>query len=148
MKNISLAPRVALVALALASASLTATFADTTTTPTTSTTPAPACTAGGWHHHHGMGKVLTDAEKAQLKKAHDTALAVNPSLKTQQEDLKQQFEALKSSGTATDDQKQALRQKAHDLHKQMEAAELAADPTLGPVFEKLKAAHKGHHSAS
>jgi hypothetical protein len=150
MKTLVSAHRVALVAFALATAGITATFAQTATpgTTTPSTTPAPTCTADGGKHHHGFGNVLTDAEKAQLKKAYETAITSNPSLKTQEDALKQQFKTLKASGTATDDQKQALHQQMHDLHKQIEAAELAADPTLAPVFAKLKAAHKEHHSAA
>jgi hypothetical protein len=143
MNTILSLPRVALVALALGTAGVTATFAQTTTT----TTP-PADTDGGCHHHgwgHHHDSVLSATEKAQLKKAKETALAANPSLKTQHDALKAQFEALKSANPpATKEQFQALRQQAEQLHQQMRTAELAADPTLGPVFAKLDAAHKGH----
>jgi multidrug resistance efflux pump len=122
MKTTLSIPRVALLALALATASVTATFAQTTTPPT--------CSAGGHHHHDS---VLTADEQAQLKTAHDAALAANPS-------LKQQFEALKGNTSATKADWKALK-------AQLRAAELAADPTLAPIFAKLEAAHKNwHHS--
>ena len=132
--------RVALLALALGTASVTATFADDTTTTTT----APTCTAGGHHHHDS---VLTDAEKAQLKTAHDAALAANPSLQTEQDNLKQQFETLKGEGKdgATKDQWQALHEQKQAFEVKLHAAELAIDPTLAPIFAKLEAAHKDRH---
>ena len=149
MNTILSASRVALVAFALGTAGVTATFAQTTTpttTPSTDSTPPPASYGG--HHHHGGASVLTDAEKAQLKKAKETALASNGTLKTEEANLKQQRESLKSSNapkaqwTSYHDQKEAFR-------KDLRTAELAADPTLGPIFAKLDAAHKGgRHSQS
>jgi len=135
--------RVALLALALGTASTTATFAQTAPTPSTT---APVCTAGGKHHHDS---VLTADEKAQLKKARDAALAADPELKTEQDNLKQQFENLKSEGAnATSDEKKALHVQARDFHSKLQAAELKIDPTLAPIFAKLKAAHQEkHHSA-
>lgn len=144
MKTLLSAQRVGFLALALATASVTATFAQTTST----TTPAaPTCTAGGGHHH---GSVLTAAEKAQLKTARDEAFATDPSLKADEDTLKQQFESLKSAGdSATVDQKNALHAQARDFHQKLQAAELKLDPTLAPVFAKLQAAHKhGHHHDS
>ncbi len=147
MNTILSIPRVALVALALGTAGVTATFAQTTT-PSTTTTPPTDTTGGDWHHHgwkHHHDSVLSAAEKAQLKKARETALAANPTLKTQKDALKAQFEALKSANPpATKEQFQALHQQKEQLHTQLRAAELAADPTLGPVFQKLDAAHQGH----
>jgi hypothetical protein len=153
MNNISSLPRVALMALALGTAGVTATFAQTTTssstTPSTTApaTTAPACTAGGWHHHHSS--VLTTGEKAQLKKAHDQALASNGTLQTEQASLKQQFETLKSaSPAATHEQWQALHQQKEDFRQNLKAAELLVDPTLTPIFTKLEAAHEAHHHST
>ena len=146
MNTILSLPRVALVALALGTAGVTATFAQTTT-PNPTTTP-PADTTGGWHPHgfgHHRDSVLTDAEKAQLHKAKETALVSNPTLKSQKDALKAQFEALKSANPpATKAQFEALHQQKEALHKQLRAAELAADPSLGPILQKLDAAHQGH----
>jgi len=141
MKTILSVPRVALLALALGTASTTATFAQTSTTPATT---ASVCTAGEKHHHDS---VLTADEQAQLNKARDAALAANPTLKTEQDNLKQQFEALKAKGdSATSDEKKALHVQAHDLETKLHAAELNLDPTLAPIFAKIKAAHKEKHS--
>jgi hypothetical protein len=129
MKTILSIPRVVLVTLALGTASATATFAQSTSSTTTSSTTAPTC-SGCWHHHHS---VLTDAEKTELKTAHTTALANNPS-------LAQQLEALKVNPNATKADWKAL-------HSQLRTAELAVDPNLTPVFDKLKAAH-GHWNQS
>ena len=139
MKTTLSFPRVALLALALATASVTATFAQTT-----ATTTAPTCSAGGHHHHDS---ILTAAEKAQLKKAHEEALAANGTLQTEQASLKQQFETIKTEGaTATQAEWQTLHQQKHDFKAKLRAAELTLDPTLAPIFTKLDAAHQhGHH---
>jgi hypothetical protein len=146
MKTILSFQRVAFLALALGTASATAIFADSTSTTSTTTT-APTCSAGGHHH---LGSVLTADEITQLKTAHDTAIANNSSLKTQEDNVKAQFETLKGEGkgVATKDQWQALHEQARTFHQNLKAAELAVDPTLAPIFAKLEAAHQNwHHSA-
>jgi hypothetical protein len=138
MKNHLSLTRVALAALALGTATLTATFAQ-------STPPSATCT------HCPHNSVLTDAEQAQLKQAYQAALAANPSLQTEEDSLKQQHETLKSEGSnATADDKKALHQQWHDFFTNLKTAELNIDPTLGPIFAKLEAAHQGwhHHSDS
>jgi hypothetical protein len=148
MKTLLSFPRTTLLALALGTAGVTASFAQTTTTSTSTTTPAPTCTAGGRHRHHHES-VLTSDEKAQLKKAHDAAIAANGALQTEQASLKQQFETLKSEGdSATKDQWQALHQQASAFHAQLRSAELLIDPTLTPVFAKLDAARQQWHHQS
>jgi hypothetical protein len=134
-------PRVAFIALALGTAGVTATFAQTTTTTT-----APTCTAGGWHHHHGWDKVLTAAERTELKTDFKSALAANGTLQSQKAALKQQFETLKSEGaSATPAQWQALHQQKEAFHQSVKAAVLLADPNAQAIFAKLEAAHQGHH---
>jgi hypothetical protein len=130
------------MALALGSASITATFAQTTNEPSTAA-PGPV-TSGGWHHHDS---VLTADEKAQLKKAHQEALAADGTLQSEQASLKQQFAALKSQGdSTTHEQWQALHQQARDFHQKLKSAELLIDPSLAPIFAKLEAAHQNDHS--
>ncbi len=139
MKTMLSVPRVALLALALGTASATATFAQTTNT-------APTCPAGGCHHHGDS--VLTPDEKAQLKTAREKAFAADPSLQTEQENLKTQFEALKGEGkgAATKDQRKALHEQREAFATKLHAAEVAADPGVAPIIAKLEAAHKnGHH---
>lgn len=131
----------ALSALVLASAGLTTAFAQTP--PTTTTTPPPNG-APQWHHDHQS--VLTDAEKAQLKRAHDEVLATNPDLQTEETNLTTQREKLKSEGdSATIGDQKALREAFHAHMQKMHAAMLAFDPTLAPIFAKLQAAHQGGH---
>ena len=145
MNNFLSASRAALIAMTLGFAGTTATFAQTTNTP--SSTP-PTCTGGGGHHKHHGDSVLTAAEKAQLKKAKEQALASNGTLQSEQASLKQQFHTLKSQGaSATSDQWKALHEQKKAFHEKLKAAELLVDPTLAPIFQKLEAAHKGdHHS--
>jgi chromosome segregation ATPase len=135
--------------MALGTASITATFAQTsdTTTPPATT---PACPAGGWHHHR-HGSILTADEVAQLKKAHDAAIAANGTLQTEQASLKSQFQALRAEGkSATPAEWQALHQQKEDFKAKLRSAELAIDPTLSPIFAKLDAArsHQHHHTDS
>ena len=135
--------RVALLAFALATASITASFAQTTTTPSTT---GSTVSTGGKHHHES---VLTAAEKAQLNTARKAAYAADPSLKTEHDTLKQQSEALKAQGkgVASKDQKKTLHEQKRDFKAKLQAAELKADPTLAPIFAKLKAAHTGKHDS-
>ncbi len=95
--------------------------------------------------------MLTSDEKAQLKKAQEAAFTANPSFATQKASLKQQFQTLKSegAGVATKEQWQALHQQAEAFHQQLKTAELGIDPSLGPIFTKLEAAHaQWHHNSN
>jgi hypothetical protein len=131
--------RAAFLALALGTVSVTAAFAQTPApSGTTPATPPPA-DGGGFKHHFDAG--LTDAEKTQLKNAHDAVIATNPDLKAEEASLKTQRESL--GDNATPEQKQALFTQFHDFHTKMQAAMLKVDPSLAPVFAKLEAAHKG-----
>jgi Spy/CpxP family protein refolding chaperone len=102
-------------------------------------TPPAGAPPGGHHHDMGMG-ILTDAEKQELKAAHDKAITDDPSLKTDEDALK----ASHQPGTPpTDDQKakwMAFREK-------MNKAMIAADPNVAPILAKLEAGHHRHHDA-
>jgi hypothetical protein len=130
--KITVYTRAALLALALAAGSPTA-FAQTTSTPPPApTTPAPAA-----------APVLTADEKAHLEKVRTEALAANPDLKTEGDNLKAQHKALKAQGTAaSDDNKQALKALKKEHDEKMQTAMLKIDPTVAPILAKLKAAHK------
>jgi len=79
---------------------------------------------------------LTDAEKAELKKAHDAAITADPSLTTDEDAMK----AAHQAGTPpTDDQKAQWKA----FHEKMDAAMVAADPAVAPILAKIKAHH--HH---
>jgi hypothetical protein len=140
MKTTLSLPRVALVALALGTASVTATFAQTDT----NTATPPTSPSGGGHHHHHRNSVLTAAEKTELKTAREQAFAANGSLKTDADNLHQQFKTLRSEGkgVATKAQWQALHQQKAAFRQQLRSAELSINPNLAPIFAKLDASHK------
>ncbi len=150
MKNTQSFRRIALLALALGTASVTAAFAQTT--PTTTTTPAsttpttPPPTGKG---KHNLESVLTPAEKAQLDKDMAAALAANPDLKTEADNLKAQHKALKSQGaSASTDDKKALKMQAKEHEQKMQVAMLKLDPSVAPILAKIKAAHKEEKHAT
>ena len=136
MKTISSVSRIAFLTLALASAGATVAFAQTTP----ATPPAaPADNSGGRHSE----SVLTADEKAQYDKAYTAAIAADPTLKTDEDNLKAAHQALRSNASATDADKAALKQQGHDFTEKLHAAMLKIDSTLQPIFDKLAAAHKG-----
>ena len=133
--------RAVFVALALGAASATAAFADTDSTTGTTTPPA---TGEGWHHHHHHGAgVLTSAERTELKNDRETVFASNPSLKTQEESLHQQFKALKSSN-ASQAQFEALKQQKDALRSQVRTAIEGVDSGAAALFAKIDAARAAH----
>jgi hypothetical protein len=79
---------------------------------------------------------LTDAERQELKTAHDAAIAADPSLQTDEEALKASHQA----GTPPTDADKAKWQAFHD---KMDAAMIAADPNVAPILAKIKAHHRG-----
>jgi hypothetical protein len=147
-KDISL-KRAAFTAVALGVLSATAAFAQTAATDTTTTSTGTGGQAGGgWHHHHhhfGAG-VLSQTERAELKKDKDQVLAANPALKTQEETLHQQFRTLKSQNPpATQAQFEALKQQHEALKTQMRTAIESTDAGATALFQKIDAAKGQHH---
>jgi hypothetical protein len=125
--------QVTLVALALGTTGVTAALAQTPTPVSPATTQA-ATTPG-----------LTADEKAQLKKDRDQVLAANPDLKTEEDNLTKQHDALKSQGeSASADDKKALHAQMHAHMDKIRAAVLKIDPTAAPLYAKLDALHKSH----
>lgn len=151
MNKITSLKRAVLVAVALGAAGATAVFADTATTAATSTT-TPTTTTGtpgeGWHHRHHHGGVLSAAERAQLKKDREAAFAANPALKTQHDNLKQQFQTLKSQSTpATQAQWDALKTQRQAFETQLRSAIEGIDSGASALFQKIDAAKAAHHHA-
>lgn len=101
------------------------------------TPPAGGPPPGGpGGHHHDMA-FLTDAQKAELKKAHDAAIAANPDLGKQEEQLRSQMQP----GTPpTDEQKEQFKA----FRDKMDQAMIAADPNVAPIIAEIKAHHHGH----
>ena len=124
--------RIAFLALALGIATVTPTFAQTDSTP-------PAAPA--------KASILTPDEAAQVKKAHDAALAADPALKTEDDTLTKQHDDLKAKGNdASAADKEAFKTKWHDHQDKLHAAMIKIDPTVEPLLAKMKAAH-GHKGA-
>ena len=100
-----------------------------------SSTNTPPNGGPGGHHHHGFD-FLTEAQKAELKAAHDKAIAANPSLATQEQQMKADHVA---GQKPTADQIAAFKA----FRQQMDAAMIAADANVAPILAEIKAHH--HH---
>jgi Spy/CpxP family protein refolding chaperone len=106
--------------------------ADSTNAPPSGPPP------GGFHHDHMS--FLTDAEKAELKKAHDAAIAADPSLATEEQSIHEAMQSAHESGTPPSD---ADKAQWHAFHDKLDAAMIAADPAVAPIIAKIKAHHHG-----
>lgn len=106
----------------------------------TSTNAPPDGPPPGEHHHDHDMKFLTDAEKAELHKAHDEAVQANPALGTEEKDLMDQMKEARDSGEPPSDD---LKEQMHAFRDKMDAAMIEADPAVKPIIEKIKAHHHG-----
>jgi Spy/CpxP family protein refolding chaperone len=113
-------------------------LANAQTSTSTETPPGPPPGGEGGHHHGPDFKFLTDAEKAELKKAHDAAQTADPDLFKQDEELHQKMRAAHEAGTPPD---QSDFQQMKTLRDQIDAAMIKADPAVAPIIEKIKAHH-------
>lgn len=85
--------------------------------------------------------MLTDAEKQELHKAHDAAVAADPALETEGKGLMEQMKAAHDAGEKPSED---LRDQMHAFHKKMDAAMIKADPNVAPILAKIEAAHQHH----
>lgn len=104
---------------ALSLAALSAQTPDTNA-PAGGPPPPPPMGGPGGHMGMGMGK-LTDAERAQLKAAHDTAVKQNPVL---DQNIKAAWQAMA------------------EARKAMSDAMIQVDPTVAPILEKMRGGHQ------
>src|SRR5476651_1436284 len=104
--------------------------------PASTNAPPSGPPPGG---HHGMD-FLTDAEKQEMHKAHDAALAADPSLATEEKSLRDQMDAAHESGEPPSDD---LKAKMHAFRDKMDAAMIKADANVAPIIAKIKAHHHG-----
>ena len=81
---------------------------------------------------------LTDAEKAELKKAHDAALAADPSLATEDKSIHEKMDADRESGNPPSDEDKAAFKA---FHEKMDAAMVKADPAVAPILKKIAEHH-------
>lgn len=85
---------------------------------------------------------LTPEEQAKLDAARKKAMESDPSIKAEFEAMKQQREAAKDSGVKpTPEERKARMEKRRALEDKVHAAMLKADPTIGPILDKV-AAHR------
>jgi hypothetical protein len=82
-----------------------------------------------------MISFLTPAQQQQYAQARAKALADNPSLKSEGEELMQQGESVMASGTAAD--KQGFIEKMNSHRQKLRAAMLKEDPTVEPIFTEI-----------
>jgi hypothetical protein len=104
---------------------------------TSNAAPPPGPPPGGPH----FDKILTPAEQAEMKKAHDAAIAADPTLATEEKDIHDQMKEARDSGEPPSDDLKAQMKAARD---KMDAAMIKADPAVAPIIAKLKAAHHHH----
>jgi Spy/CpxP family protein refolding chaperone len=101
--------------------------------------PPPGEGGGPGGHHHDLN-FLTDTEKAELKKAHDAAIAADPSLAQQEKANQEAMEKAHQSGQPpTEEERTAFKA----FRDKMDAAMIKADPAVAPIIEKIKAHHHG-----
>lgn len=84
---------------------------------------------------------LTPQDKMRLLKVRQQVLDSDPVLKTEQDSLKKQGQALKS-GDATPEEKMDFVQDMEAHQQKMKAAMLKIDPTLGPIIDQAAAEMK------
>jgi hypothetical protein len=102
---------------------------------------APAPNTSLNHQKQGPDKgpmsFLTPVEKQQIMKARGQAIAKDPSLKAEHEELMKKRQSLQGNANVDPASRSQMMQalKAHE--KKMRAAMLAEDPTLTPIMAKL-----------
>ncbi len=82
-----------------------------------------------------MISFLTPAEQEQYAKARAKALADNPALNAEGDDLKEKFTGVMTTGTPAD--KQAFMEQMNSHRQKLRQAMLKVDPTLEPVFTQI-----------
>jgi len=105
-----------------------------------STNAPPSGPPPGGHHDRDLS-ILTDAERQELKKAHDEAAQADPTLEAQGKDI---MDKMKAAHEAGEKPSADLMAQMHAFREKMEAAMIKADPNVAPILAKLKAAHKHH----
>ena len=133
---------IALPALAQTSAAPTDSVAPTPVAkPGTSTAPPPDASAPPPQASAMAAKytaTLTPEEQKQLADDKDEVLKTNPDLQSEQMDLMQQGMAMQD-GSATEEDRQALKEQFKKFLADMHAAMIKLDPSVEPVLKKVEA---------
>ena len=82
-----------------------------------------------------MISFLTPAEQEEYASARAKALAANPDLKTEGQNLMQQGKEVMANGTMAD--KQAFMEKMNSHRQKLREAMLKVDPAVEPIFAKI-----------
>jgi hypothetical protein len=99
-------------------------------TSTALPTAQPAPSQDSW-----MVSFLTPDQRVEYAQAHAKALADDPALKKEGDDLKQQGVTVLSSGTPAE--KQHFLEMMTSHRQKLRAAMLKEDPKLGPIFAEI-----------
>jgi Spy/CpxP family protein refolding chaperone len=98
--------------------------------------PPPEGGPGG--HHHPDLSFLTEDQKAELKKDHDAVFAADPSLATEEQELK----ASHQEGTPPTEEEM---EKMKAFHDKVDEAMIKLDPAVAPIIAEIKEhMHHGH----
>jgi hypothetical protein len=107
------------------------------------------CKGGGKHRmghmKHKLGRILTAEEHEKLKGVREQVMAANPALKTELDALISERREL--GRDATKEEREEFRAKMKAFHEKIQAAMLAADPSVKPILDKIAAARAEHKKA-
>jgi hypothetical protein len=81
---------------------------------------------------------LSAEDRQHLMRVRRQAMEGDPALKSEQENLKQEWQKARGSD-ATPEDKQVLRKDLRAYNEQMDAAMLKIDPTIQPILDQMKA---------
>jgi len=79
--------------------------------------------------------ILTPDQQLEYAKAHEKALEDDPTLKAENDALKEQYVSVMTSGTPAE--KQAIMEKVDSHRQKLRKAMLKEDPNLGPIFAQI-----------
>jgi hypothetical protein len=98
-------------------------------------TNGAANTPPAFEHENPMISFLTPAQQIEYAEAHAKALADNPALNAEGDDLKEKFANVMTDGTPAE--KQAFLEKMNSHKQKLRQAMLKEDPTLEPIFAEI-----------
>jgi hypothetical protein len=96
--------------------------------------------AGGRAERAQRLSFLSAEDRQHLMRVRRQAMEGDPQLKSEQESLKQEWQALKAKGSgATAEDKEALVKSLRAQNEHLDAAMLKIDPTIQPILDQIKA---------
>ena len=96
--------------------------------------------AGGRAERAQRLSFLSAEDRQHFMRVRRQAVERHPELKSEQENLKQEWQALRAQGAnAPADDKEKLRNDLRAYNEQLDAAMLKIDPGIQPILEQIKA---------